>query len=768
MSRIILLDEPAIRECVESNLYQSSKFENGANLANALNGDKTIVAISPRLVPRWEKTTLYLLQSRIETGYLVIDSIVLESLPQGTSKATVLDDTLLVFQRICRFALKIWNRHKFSQSESWIAKTDRGIVFPYPYSSHTGFRVTLRRGYDDHRLAVRHGTRHLFAFAAGLQEIANSTDSQERAYKGAFNELTSERTSLEVEIKKIETIPNDAGYHELFLTEANHTGIRHQSYDTWLTRLTTEQRRFVTSGDIAPQRVEGPAGTGKTLCLLLRSFYLCKTAHAAQTECRVLFVSHSEATRAATEVALDSLGDPFYHRNSPTDTLQSIELQTLQRWCGTFLGERDISASQYLDQDALGAKEMRKLLIQEVVKTRLAEDPKSLEYLSEGCASFFKSENCEYISEMLQHEIGVMIKGRASESLEAYLILPQLAYCLPTESENDRRFVYSIYNEYQQQLNQSGVFDTDDIVLSTLGRLNTPIWRRRRTKEGYDAIIIDETHLFNLNELSLFHHLLRNANQPRIIFSIDRSQAPGERGITTRLVREVLTHSDKEEQETRAQLVFRSSPAIVRLAEAITAAGATLFTTFENPLSDVSSVITAADEDLAEDPIYWKCANDKDMCQLAVLRTKELCNRLKCPPSDIVIIAMTESLLPELVSQLNSESIKFVRLLHRGDIDLVRQGAKERALIVSHPDYVGGLEFKAVLILGVDEGRVPETEGVVKEESKHFLEFKACNRLYVAVSRARLALELFYSKERGRSSLLERALEIKAIEERQS
>jgi hypothetical protein len=76
---------------------------------------------------------------------------------------------------------------------------------------------------------------------------------------------------------------------------------------------------------------------------------------------------------------------------------------------------------------------------------------------------------------------------------------------------------------------------------------------------------------------------------------------------------------------------------------------------------------------------------------------------------------------------------------------------------------VGGLEFKAVLIVGVDESRVPPTEGIVKEESRHFLEFKACNRLYVAISRARLRVELLMSKERGRSKLLEHAVHVEAI-----
>jgi UvrD/REP helicase N-terminal domain len=766
MSHLVIIDQPAVKECVESNLYQSRQFETGENLANALGGDQTVRSISPRIIPTWKKGCLYFLQSRVETGYLIIDSQVFESIPPETQKGTSLDDRLLVFQRVCRFALKDWNNMGLSFSEMWSPKTGCGVVFPFPKSKQTGFRITLKKPQLERRLTVRLGTKQLFAFTSGLEQHVDSTTEQDRACKKSLEELPSVRMGLESEIKKIQTQQPDTGYRTLVLTDTNHPHIKYQQFDEWLTRLTKAQKGFVTAADKRPQRVEGPAGTGKTLCLLLRSFHLCKTAEASTSEFRVLFVSHSEATKNATAVAFDCLGEPFYHNRGRNQFLQSIELCTLQEWCGRVLGAKEIANSQYLDQDALQAKEMRKLIIKDAVARRIKSDSGSLEYLSSECKAFFESENPDYISELMQHEIGVMIKGRASERLESYLDLPLLAYCLPAKTANDRRFIYSIYKEYQSDLNQSGVFDTDDIVLSTLGRLNTPIWRRRRATEGFDAIVIDETHLFNFNELSVFHHVVRDPQTPCIIFSIDRSQAPGERGITTRLVRELLTESPEEEQQTRTEVVFRSSLAIIKLAEAITSSAATLFTTFENPLVDTSCVMSASDEELAQETIYWRCGNDDKMCMFAISRAKDICNNLKCPASDLLMVVMTESLLPKLRESLRLASRNFIEILHRGDLEAVQRGAKEGAYIVSHPDFVGGLEFKAVLIVGVDEGRVPPAEGAVTNESRHFVEFKACNRLYVALSRARLAAELFYSAERGPSPLLEHARSIGAIAER--
>lgn len=762
MSHMIMIDEQAIKECVESNIFQSMHFEAGARLAHALSGDKSIELISLRLKPHWAKDILFLLHSRTETGYLLFDSCVFSNIPHVTNRDAGLADALLVFQRVCRFAIKLWNHLKLSgPSEMWLSKGECGVVFPFPKSKSTGFRVTLNRGFDNPRIKTRHGSRILFAFASGTTE-AHPTSDQQAAYKRAFEELSAVRQSVDVQIKNIEETPEDQGYHPLILSEAQRSPIRFQSYEKWLSRLTTEQTKFVTSQSRLPQRVEGPAGTGKTLCLMLRAYFLCHEAEKAGEECRVLFIAHSEATRNAIEIMLSALNEKSYVR-SRTDFAQSIELFTLQEWCGNLLGTKEVSTAQYLDQDALQAKELRKGFIKDSVTEFRASEPAAFTYLSDVCREFFERENIEYIAEILQHEIGVMIKGRASENLESYIGLPQLAYGLPVQVENDRRFVFSLYKRYQKVLNEYGAFDTDDIVLTALGSLDTPIWRRRRSTEGYDAVIIDETHLFNLNELSVFHFLVRDPQTPQIVFSIDRSQAPGERGITTKMVKEILAGTAGEEEETKTKVVFRCGPDIVKLAEAVTSAGATLFTTFENPLLDVFPVLLATDEAGAEVPVYWECANDAEMCALAVHRVSQLCKDLKCPESDVVIIAMTERLLSPMRDSLRASNRKFIEILRRGDLETVQQGQKAGAVFLSHPDYVGGLEFKAVLIVGVDEGRVPPTEGTVKEESRHFLEFKACNRLYVAISRARLRVELFMSKERGRSKLLEHAIHIDAI-----
>jgi superfamily I DNA/RNA helicase len=767
MEYSILVDKESILTITGSNIYQSLEFSVGEDLAKVLLGNRGIKLISSKLTPMWSSDSLYLLRSRPVSSYLLIKSSVLLRAPIQTETPNALNESLHIFQKICRFAMKIWNYLPFSPTEKWSQKTNCGVVFPMSFSRNNGFRIALSSGFEDHRIISRHGTNILFAFASGTNEEYSPTEQDNRLFRRAFVNLAANRMCINPSSDNIEINDTDEGFCPLVLTIPNRTGSMFNTYDNWLKRLTKDQKKFVLSEKSVSQRVEGPAGSGKTLCLVLRAFYLCKKSETEGKECRILFLAHNNQTRNSIEYAFDALGEPFFHKMEKNYSSQNILISTLLQWAGNFLGEKEISNAQFIDHDALEAKEMRKYLIEETLGEILNENQAHLEkILSAECYEFFTSEDHQYIVELLQHEIGVMIKGRAMENLEKYVGLSSLIYGLPIKTDSDKKFVFSIYSAYQEKLNASGVFDTDDIVLTLMGRLNTPIWRRRCVTEGFNAIFVDETHMFNFNELSIFHHLLSRRTSPHIVFSIDRSQALGERGITTRMVREMLTGEPENiDGDMSTNIIFRNSPAIVRLAESITSSGATLFTTFENPLHGSSSVFTASDEMRAKQPMLWACANDEVMLDALIARIKAITAEIKSHFADVLIVATSEELIQVILKKMELSKIKCEKLLTRGDIDLVHKAARENSVVLSHPDFVGGLEFDIVFIVGLDVGRVPPVENSQSIDSRHFLEFKTFNRLYVAVSRARLVVEMFYSKERGRSPFLEHALDRETITE---
>lgn len=85
---------------------------------------------------------------------------------------------------------------------------------------------------------------------------------------------------------------------------------------------------------------------------------------------------------------------------------------------------------------------------------------------------------------------------------------------------------------------------------------------------------------------------------------------------------------------------------------------------------------------------------------------------------------------------------------------------------MGHADFVGGLEFQAVIIVGVDGGRVPPNSGNDNFSSKSFLSYVSHNRLYVAISRARYRVEMLGDRARGASRLIAPAIQSGLVQER--
>lgn len=114
---------------------------------------------------------------------------------------------------------------------------------------------------------------------------------------------------------------------------------------------------------------------------------------------------------------------------------------------------------------------------------------------------------------LLQHEFSIQIKGRTDCTFENYLELPSIKNGLPCKNPEEKQLVFTLFNAYQTELNSMNNYDVDDVTLEALSRLNAPVWRRERKESGYDYILVDEMHLFSLNEQTVFHFLTKDATK---------------------------------------------------------------------------------------------------------------------------------------------------------------------------------------------------------------------------------------------------------------
>jgi Rad3-related DNA helicase len=193
-----------------------------------------------------------------------------------------------------------------------------------------------------------------------------------------------------------------------------------QGYERWTALLTDAQKEFVSTPLHAPHRIEGPAGTGKTISLILKAITALHGSEKQSTPYKALLVTHSEATRRTIEQVIEA-NDPWsYLRKDSLMNLQTLKLATLQQLCGELLN-REISESEFLDRDALESKQYQVLFISEALSSTMKEDyPTHKKFLSPEFGEFLTTTDAWVLAEMFQHEISVVIKGRADEQLESF------------------------------------------------------------------------------------------------------------------------------------------------------------------------------------------------------------------------------------------------------------------------------------------------------------------------------------------------------------
>ena len=757
--KFICVDDGAVKEVISGRKMQSVDFEEGAAFVEMLSGKSKALKATSDIVMTAKEDGLFLSTTGVwkQKKFIVIDC-------EASNLFDLISpsETLKVLQKTFRFCAKYWSgSHSYNSSEKMIAGTSKTVLFPLGFSRKMEFRATLERQPDPKRLRSRDLLGNfILLYKTGFEgansgtEVASLTNFKRvlRILPEVYSSVPSKIIdAAKAEPKKDpETILLDTS-----LSTANGAFLPQEK---WLERLTKQQRKFVHAPPDIPQRLIGAAGTGKTATLLIRSLVICEMAKKAKKHFRTLFITHSEATRNNVLGILDVMDPGGLHRSSPEVETVSLSVKTLATVCSEVLNKA-ISDTEFVDRDAQDSKILQLMYVEQNLKqARETELRSHSPHMSEVFRDFMGANTDSDLAPLFQHEISVQIKGRAGGNFDVYKECPALKYGLPVLNDADKGFVYVVFRLYEGSLKNTGQFDTDDVVLSAVGQLDTPIWKRRRAREGFDYIGVDEAHLFNINELQVFHYLTNVQGTAPISFAIDKAQAVGDRGWSTGYLDEI-EEIGVNGVEVTYNAVFRSSSDIVDFAASILSSGATFFADFSNTLASAQSGLTVDQETLSQPICYYDASDDAAMIEAAFKRASELQKLTSSAPWEMLITSLTDP-LAEKVAKYAQDNNKAVTVLNRrGDYARLKEAEKSGHMIVGHADFVGGLEFNVVIVLGVDKGRVPLETSSTASETRSFQKYVAHNRLYVAASRARLALEIFGLSGRGHSELLNAALD---------
>lgn len=744
--KYIYISLDAINAFVKIRQYQSIEYELGERLYNVLIGKDTHLNDPIIQLKMLESGLVFYTSQMNKNQGIIFDLITFNAFQKQDAKSVI-----TIFQKILKFAIKYFNHLAYAPCEKDVTASATTIVYPFPFTATKNvYKILIDRNSSK---LDRKGKDILTVYYSG-DNHANTVVSFTSLNKAIDEMKTMTFTSENIN----PTLPVDS-FHITNLEDLDLSIDASVGFDNWKAYLTNKQKEFIYKDVDGVERLEGAAGTGKTLSMILRCIYLLKK----NKDKRFVFVTHSKATK-------DYIIQIFKKNFPDVDKLlcsndeernQPLLVTTLQEWCIHFLGVY-LAETEYLDKDAQESKELQRYYIEEAYDVIFAKEWSTYKNIcSTQFSNYISNTDKNLLLEMLQYEIATLIKGRCDGDIDKYRTFDRPIYSIPCKNENDRIFLYLIYRQYQTSLEKINQFDSDDIILTALGQLNTPIWKRRRSQEGFHACFIDETHLFNLNELSVFHYLNKDDSKNNIVFSLDKSQHIGERGILDETMYSILNVKEGTKTTQNYDVVFRSSPEIVNLAYNVLSSGVSVFDHFENPLIDSTTVLSRSEIEKCTNPRYELLDSDDELIASAFREVDNYSKKHKVPKSSSLIIVTSLELLKDVQKYADIEHKQYVLIKSRGDALKVQSAFLQNRYIIGGIDYVGGLEFQNVVIIGVDEGRVPPK---YSSESFHFTNYAWYNRMYVAITRAKYALVLLGNKILGQSPILESAIQLKIID----
>jgi superfamily I DNA/RNA helicase/mRNA-degrading endonuclease RelE of RelBE toxin-antitoxin system len=469
--------------------------------------------------------------------------------------------------------------------------------------------------------------------------------------------------------------------------------------EEWMLFLAPHQRQLVTRSYAGPARVKGVAGSGKTVVAIHRARHLAQQIGGTKT---LLFLTYGNRLPKVIMYLLKRLAGP------EVPELDAVECCTLHQWCARFLRENQRFPN----------------VIENELKSALQTG------IEVGRRAFPKlTAVWEHPPRFFSDEIKYAIKGRAVESVEAYLSLERSGRGTAL-GEAERRAVWAVYETYQSTLRERGLWDYEDFILEALnlvksGALATP----------YRAAVVDEIQDLSEATMRLVRGIVRPG--PDDLFLVgDGLQRLYPGGY-------VLSHLgiDITGRGTVLRRNYRNTQEILRAAYAM------MSDVHFNDLDDQEAPVEEPEYSPRSGPVPLLRGFNTPEEELDWIadRIEELKRTEGYQNGDFVILYRMRPPYKEIICSHLGHRFPLVELM---DDPATYFGPN---LKHSTFDSAKGLEFKVVFIVGVADGQfVPRDDWTLRgPELGDYLTRERC-RLFVAMTRARDHLYISYA--RGRAS----------------
>lgn len=518
------------------------------------------------------------------------------------------------------------------------------------------------------------------------------------------------------------------------------------TYENWIdstSPLTSTQRAILNSDRLnkQPLRIVGAAGSGKTLLMMLLAMRRLLDAEENSVPVRLLYIVHNAAMLNTAKQRFITLGAERFL----TDDSRRLEIASLLEYSRGILGESD---SPVIHSDAFETKKYQREFVSEALDEVFEV---RADLVAKGPILQYASQNDDVrlvLVGLVADEISVAIKGHGlardkKRYTESDRRLSRLHGAL---SVSERLVVFEIFEKYHAKVFEAlEMLDCDDVAVSLLARLYTPVWEMKRRKQGVDHIFVDEAHLFNENERRLFPMMTRGVSgHVPAVLAMDEAQ----QSRATSMPGLGLLGFDTVASET-LHAIHRSARSIVLLAFHVIQRTSDLFGP-DFPNFTTTSKSEVSDEHPLVAPPKLFVAGTHGLGNSVLRQVQKL---RKNNIRQIAVICHAERYWAELTSRLSAAQLPFVVLEQRGE----HLNQSRPIVVLSRPETAGGQEFDAVICVGLEQGVVPpRIDGNTALAAA--LEQQALREMYLAFTRARYQLHIVVSESSEPSQVLQYAL----------
>lgn len=541
------------------------------------------------------------------------------------------------------------------------------------------------------------------------------------------------------------------------------TRVRGLSTDEWYsTKLTERQQQFVDHSLNGSVRLVGAAGTGKTIALVVKCLRGLKEDVKADKQRRFLFLTHASESAITIENLVLSmepeLGIELLGSENPrlvVSTLYALANRQMRY---------DLDALTPVSLDGHEGRSFQADVLNDVIQEyqygdwityRAACSPPFVAYME---AEQDSMERRFFLWEMLNEFACVLdaegIRGGTARR-DQYLTERRKGWMMALSTKEEREVVLALYDRFRSSLREMKAIGGDQMVTDFLNHLDSFRWEATRQNDGYDAVFVDELHLFNRQERMVFRHLLRSADAaPSVFMAYDAKQSPRDTflKLPSFEVKQLDFWRDaKLGKIEKIELVdvFRYTPQIARALALIDESFPGQDLDEDWPL--YSGVSRLDDGPL---PTFIELKSTVATYTLVFQRAHALQRELGRDGRVAVLCASNELFTRYLeFSELRGH---FVAITSREEASDVAQSSKK--FIFSMPEYVAGQQFDTVMLIDVNRDEVPEGSYATAALRK----FAA--QIYLGASRAERQLEFYASHEHGGlSQIVSRAVLEKAV-----